>query len=89
MTRPPDRPSHPNSRFDVMPFNKIHWADNGIRPPRIFKIKFFRGPCHRDGLKLVLHIVTIQKLRDARRGKGVDDFVTYPYVYFEGGVGIS
>ena len=27
---------------------------------------------------------TIQKLRNAQRGEGVDDFVTYRYVYFEG-----
>ena len=26
----------------------------------------------------------IQKLRNGQKGEGVDDFVTYRYVYFEG-----
>ena len=30
----------------------------------------------------------VQKLRNAQRGEGVDDFVTYRYVNFEGGGGI-
>ena len=29
-------------------------------------------------------IGAIQKLRNVQRGEGVDDFVTYSYVYFEG-----
>ena len=33
-------------------------------------------------------IGTIQKLRNDQRGEGVDDFVTYRYVYFEGEGGI-
>ena len=30
----------------------------------------------------------IQKLRNDQRGEGVDDFVTYRYIYFEGEEGI-
>ena len=28
----------------------------------------------------------VQKLRNSQRGEGVADFVTYRYVYFEGGI---
>ena len=38
-------------------------------------------------LKITL-LGAIQKLRNGQRGEGVDDFVTYCYVYFEGGGGI-
>ena len=33
-------------------------------------------------------IGAVQKLRNAQRGEGVDDFVTYRYVNFEGEGGI-
>ena len=40
-------------------------------------------------IKHKIALRAIQKLRNAQRGEGVDDFVTYRYVNLEGGRGYS
>ena len=39
-------------------------------------------------LFIQVYLGAVQKLRNVQRGEGVDDFVTYCYVYFEGEGGV-